>query len=208
MMQLILNGVPFAISSMTISGRLYADVAPPEMAWSVDAQGDRVQLAEDVFSKPHLYDEALQFAPKSWHDLENKTVSFDAGADQSDDGDGPALYLVSHLTLQTSKLVLGKRTGAAFELDWSGVADANIEPFGTGMPFVLKGLATFTGVEVRFVASHGLLIEQFEVRARELLQTQEFSSIDLKFANFKRFRDDPNDPDHNLIRVFFEPAPG
>ena len=197
--RLTLKDLDIGIERCSLQGFLYSDTACG-LSWSLDVVGKKHRFGDGHDLAPTFFSESLRIAVDDWTAFENTKTAFDAATSEDEDGGLPTLYLCSYSILQRSEISFGKREGSRFALEWRGVAEANFsEEYGTHMPFEIVCLVPFDGLEVRFHDAGG----DFEAQARRIARAQGLSDANLAFSGFKRFRDDPSDPDHRLIRTFF-----
>lgn len=202
-----LKDLRFTVERAQVHGWLYDD-ASGECCWMIEVSGAPRPFGEGRFQQdlsPRFYDEAMPLQIDDWRLLEGRTCDFDLAHDEDDERSGsPTLYLCSHLSLPRSQLRFGARRGHRFALNWHGLAEANWdEDYGVDMPFRIALEIEFAHQEVRFW-HHGDEPD-IEAAARTVMARRGLSGEHLRYRDYRRFRDDPADENHRLIRAFFEP---
>lgn len=205
--QIELKDLHLSIEHAQLQGWLYED-AGGEPRWSIEVRGREHRFGSGDFAQdlaPRFYDESLPLRIDDWRKLEGQRCRFRW---QDDEGQGdslPSLYLCSHLSLPLSELELGARQGTAFALQWSGLAEADWdEDYGRDMPFRIAASIAFAEQEVRFWQDGE--DQDLEAAARAIMRRRGLSGAQLRYRGFRRFRDQPGDEFHRLVRVFFDPV--
>jgi len=205
--QLVLKDQRIAVREIVVKGWLLDDIHQP-LSFSIDVICEKHQFLEGWRLAPHFYDECFAKDVHDWTALEQQRFTV---AEDGDEDSFPTLYLCAHMSLPRSDIRFGKRdAGAGFAFSWNGWADANLSPeYGEHMPFSITGVARCASIEVRFKEPESGMPAGAETAAREVLRTRAVRQDHLAFSEWRRFRDDPADPDFHTIWASFVPrSPG